>query len=100
MRSQILIGLIASLVVECCAWQLPPAPGLRREHYDQQRLIVDEEGDVDILTGSQFHGLRSFANLPYVNCFSDEEMAEKALDIAIMGAPFDTVSRSAASLAG
>ncbi|KAJ4414157.1 hypothetical protein N0V85_003276 [Neurospora sp. IMI 360204] len=46
--------------------------------------------DVDILTGSQFHGLKTFGSLPYVNCFSDEEAASKKYDIAVLGAPFDT----------
>ncbi|CCC09222.1 unnamed protein product [Sordaria macrospora k-hell] len=37
-----------------------------------------------------FHGLKTFGNLPYVKCFSDEEAACKKYDIAILGAPFDT----------
>lgn len=50
--------------------------------------------DVDIIQGSQFHGLKTFGNLPYVNCFSDEQAVVKGnqYDIAIMGAPHDTVS--------
>ncbi|KAK3500820.1 hypothetical protein B0T13DRAFT_397543 [Neurospora crassa] len=46
--------------------------------------------DIDIVTGSQFHGLKTFGSLPYVNCFSDEEAASKKYDIAVLGAPFDT----------
>lgn len=49
--------------------------------------------DVDIVSGSQFHGLRTYANLPYINCLSDAEANENKYDIAILGAPFDTVCR-------
>ena len=48
--------------------------------------------DIDIVTGSQFNGLTTFANLPYVNCFVEGEVEEH--DVAILGAPFDTVSLS------
>lgn len=60
----------------------------------QHPISLDDPSadDVDILTGSQFHGLKTFGNLPYVNCFSDEEAASRKYDIAILGAPFDTVS--------
>lgn len=42
---------------------------------------------------SKFWGLSTYANLPYVHCLSagnDVEVEE--YDIAILGAPFDTVS--------
>lgn len=60
----------------------------------QQRPLASSplyDDDIDIVTGSQFRGLQTFANLPYVNALSDEE-AEKGIkyDIAILGAPFDT----------
>lgn len=45
------------------------------------------------VSGSKFRGLSSYANLPYVHCLSaakDDEV--EAYDIAILGAPFDTVS--------
>lgn len=47
---------------------------------------------VDIVTGSQFSGLTTFAHLPYVNCFIDTDVANGSYDIAFFGAPFDTVS--------
>lgn len=58
-----------------------------------QHLLRDDDG-IDISTGSEFSGLMTFANLPYANCFTDDWSTEKedAYDIAIMGAPFDTVS--------
>jgi agmatinase len=47
---------------------------------------------IDITSGSQFSGLSTYANLPYVNCFVDSEAEKVPYDIAILGAPFDTVS--------
>lgn len=54
----------------------------------QQPLREDDE--IDIITGSQFNGSTTFANLPYTNCFIDDEVDE--YDVAILGSPFDTVS--------
>ena len=47
---------------------------------------------IDISTDSQFYGMGTFANLPYVNCLSTNDSEEGNYDIAILGAPFDTVS--------
>jgi agmatinase len=47
---------------------------------------------IDIATGTQFSGLSTYGNLPYVNCFVDAEAEKSPYDIAILGAPFDTVS--------
>lgn len=80
-------ALFLALPVAAQAWQLsnPPAfsPG--------QTPMFPSADDVDIVSGSQFNGLRTYANLPYVNCFSDVEVKENKYDIAILGAPFDTV---------
>ena len=54
-----------------------------------QRPLTDDDG-IDITIGSDFSGLMTFANLPYVNCFKPSYM--DPYDIAIIGAPFDTVS--------
>jgi agmatinase len=48
---------------------------------------------IDVTTDSEFFGLTTFANLPYVNCFKPDENEASRYDIAILGAPFDTVSR-------
>ena len=47
---------------------------------------------IDITTDSEFFGLSTFANIPYVNCLKADETQEGRYDIAILGAPFDTVS--------
>ena len=46
--------------------------------------------DVNIVSGSAFSGLTTFANLPYTNCFVNDEHVE-SYDVVFMGAPFDTV---------
>jgi hypothetical protein len=50
---------------------------------------TDDDDVIDISTNSKFYGLTTFANLPYVHCFDEAE--KERYDIAIMGAPFDTV---------
>lgn len=72
------------------AWEFPRL-ALSPQHAQHPFSLHGGE-DVDIVTDSQFSGLTTFANLPYVNCFSDKEAEGKKYDIAILGAPFDTVS--------
>jgi len=55
-----------------------------------QKFIGDDF--IDVTTDSEFFGLTTFANLPYVNCLKADENEEGRYDIAILGAPFDTVS--------
>ncbi|OJD16343.1 agmatinase [Emergomyces pasteurianus Ep9510] len=54
----------------------------------QAPLALDDTAD--IVSDSQFSGLMTFANVPYVNCFVDSEAQKQRYDIAFMGAPFDT----------
>ena len=49
--------------------------------------------DIDIVTGSNFNGLTTFANLNYTNCFIAPTGEEERYDIAFLGAGFDTVGR-------
>lgn len=57
-----------------------------------QGLLRDADG-IDISTGSEFHGLTTFANLPYAKCFMDSHDEDSIEgDIFLIGAPFDTVS--------
>ncbi|KAI1502949.1 arginase [Biscogniauxia marginata] len=75
------------------AWEFPPQPDFRLDQKPVFGLAGHGHDDVDIVSGSQFNGLKTYANLPYVNCFSDQqEEAEgnSKYDIAILGAPFDT----------
>ncbi|EAU31352.1 conserved hypothetical protein [Aspergillus terreus NIH2624] len=54
------------------------------------QLPLSHDDPVDITTNSQYNGLTTFAHLPYVNCFVDEESDSTPYDIAFLGAPFDT----------
>ena len=56
-----------------------------------QASLGHNVNDVDIITGSQFSGLTTFAHFPYLACF-DGTSTVQAYDIALLGAPFDTVS--------
>lgn len=40
----------------------------------------------------KFGGLTTYANLPYVHCLASNGKDIEKFDIAILGAPFDTVS--------
>lgn len=39
-----------------------------------------------------FAGLNTFAKVPYANCFGNDSSSGSEFDIAILGAPHDTVS--------
>ena len=79
-----IVAVIAGFYIPTKSTSYSPHPNL---DMSQQPLAGND--DIDITTGSQFNGLTTFANLPYANCFVDGEVEE--YDIAILGAPFDTV---------
>jgi agmatinase len=64
----------------------PPVSG-----YSSQQIVFQGPNDADITT-SKFAGLMTYANLPYVHCLAPEGQDVEPFDIAIVGAPFDTVS--------
>ncbi|CAJ2500555.1 Uu.00g034080.m01.CDS01 [Anthostomella pinea] len=74
--------------VQTWAFQFPRTPIFSPGQRPMYGLANDH--DIDIVTGSQFNGLTTFAHLPYVHCFSDEGAQGNKYDIAILGAPFDT----------
>jgi len=47
--------------------------------------------NIDV-SSDNFGGLTTFAHLPYVHCLSAKPQDVEPFDIAILGAPFDTVS--------
>ncbi|OTB19114.1 hypothetical protein K445DRAFT_313989 [Daldinia sp. EC12] len=69
------------------AWRFPQQQHMSPPGY---KPLTSADDDVDIVTGSQFNGLTTYANLPYLNCASDDDVGSKKYDIAILGAPFDT----------
>lgn len=50
---------------------------------------TESVGEINLAT-YDFGGIGTYANLPYENCFVDNDSSE-GFDIAILGAPFDTV---------
>jgi hypothetical protein len=62
----------------------PPSSG-----YASNQILLNGYTDPDI-SGPKFAGLETFANLPYVHCLGNGDVEE--FDIAVLGAPFDTVS--------
>ena len=72
------------------AWEFPNVVLMPQGGGQRPLSLADDDGEVDIVTGSQFNGLTTFANLPYVNCFADSGAKDQQYDIAILGAPFDT----------
>lgn len=66
---------------------------------DTHQVTLNDQGhdglqgqDMDFEDSHYYYGIRTFANLPYVNCFSDREIQDRKYDIAVIGAPHDTVS--------
>ncbi|KAK1624023.1 Ureohydrolase [Colletotrichum phormii] len=53
---------------------------------------MDNNDDINIYGATSFAGLRTFANLPFVDCFSDEHAESHKYDIAVFGASHDTTT--------
>lgn len=64
----------------------PPVSG-----YSTEQTILGGYNQPDITQG-KFAGLTTYANLPYVHCLAPKSEEVEPFDIAILGAPFDTVS--------
>jgi agmatinase len=64
----------------------PPVSG-----YTTDQAILGGYNDIDI-SQARFAGLTTYANLPYVHCLAPGGEEVEKFDIAILGAPFDTVS--------
>lgn len=74
---------VSNIKIAASAYELPVTQ-------DQQPLIIPSPESFETLFDSGRSGLLyTFANLPYANCFKGDP--EIQYDIAILGAPFDTV---------
>ncbi|KAK1987552.1 arginase family-domain-containing protein [Colletotrichum cereale] len=75
------------------AWKLPhSASGNFQSQGDQIPISLTGDDDLDVFGASSLAGLRTFANLPYVDCFSTQDSRDHLYDIAIFGAPHDTTT--------
>ncbi|GAD97018.1 agmatinase 1 [Paecilomyces variotii No. 5] len=84
------VVLFSAVFVFTCSGReivFPSAAGIGDSTYQTPIGLTET---VDIVTGSQFSGLTTFAHLPYVNCFIETEVPNRSYDIAFLGAPFDT----------
>jgi agmatinase len=59
--------------------------------YTTDQTILGGYNEIDV-SQAKFAGLTTYANLPYVHCLAPEGEGVEKFDIAILGAPFDTVS--------
>jgi agmatinase len=74
----------------CLALLQGTATALLAPHRDQ--AILNPQGDdLDLTDSGYYFGISTFAHTKYVNCFSDAEINDSRYDIAIIGAPHDTV---------
>ncbi|KAL4920644.1 hypothetical protein BDW62DRAFT_175959 [Aspergillus aurantiobrunneus] len=80
--------LLASLLLSPALPRKIALPPIAAVHPNQSLLGYDHK--LDIISGSQFSGLTTFARIPYLNCFLDSEAESGPYDIAILGALFDT----------
>ena len=78
--------LAASSLASAREISFPPVSG----YTTSNQVLLAGFNDADI-SDAKFAGLTTFANLPYVHCLAKDEDVE-AFDIAVLGAPFDTVS--------
>ena len=79
--------LIATTAVVVTAREIsfPPLSGFSSDQAVMGAISPD-------ITQTKFEGLTTYANLPYVHCLAPEGADIEEFDIAILGAPFDTVS--------
>jgi hypothetical protein len=66
----------------------PPTSGYTTA---DQAVLGSGYNDPDI-SQAKFAGMNTYANLPYVHCLAREGEEVERFDIAVLGAPFDTVS--------
>ena len=105
--------LLSSVLTFAAAHSVAPYPSsspgyanIANEAVHQAPLISPSHQDVhepgpddplNLAKDSAFMGLMTYANIPYVHCLADEAGGEEykgeRYDIAVLGAPFDTVSR-------
>lgn len=86
MASAMTFALCLSLTVSVASHRSGHTDEMPNVH---QQYMADNF--IDVTTDSEFFGLSTFANVPYVNCLKVDKSEAGRYDIAILGAPFDTV---------
>ena len=61
-------------------------------HPASDQAVLNSKDDMDFLDSGYYYGISTFAHTRYVNCYSNADSKDNLYDIAILGAPHDTVS--------
>ncbi|KAG7125198.1 putative agmatinase 1 like protein [Verticillium longisporum] len=61
-------------------------------HPPRAQVPLLDNDNVDLTDSNHYSGIRTFANLPHVDCFSNRDAKDHKYDIAILGAPHDTTT--------
>lgn len=86
MRSNLLLAVVVA-TASARKIVFPPVSG----YTTSDQVVLGGYNNPDI-SQPMFAGLSTYANLPYVHCLATEGVEVEKFDIAILGAPFDTVS--------
>ncbi|CRK47296.1 hypothetical protein BN1723_007473 [Verticillium longisporum] len=65
-------------------------------HPPRAQVPLLDNDNVDLTDSNHYSGIRTFANLPHVDCFSNRDAKDHKYDIAILGAPHDTAGQALA----
>lgn len=82
------ISFIVLPLVAAREISFPPVAGYQNP-VGQASLSQGLEDEALDISSALYSGLTTYANLPYIHCLADGEV--ERYDIAIVGAPFDTV---------
>ncbi|KAK1546717.1 proclavaminate amidinohydrolase [Colletotrichum paranaense] len=90
-----LVSLLFLHVHGGATWKVPHKTfdNIQLPHGHQVPLSAENDDDLNIYGATSFAGLRTFANLPFVDCFSDENAEGHKYDIAVFEPSFDPQSR-------
>lgn len=91
-----LSSIVLLLLQGGAAWKVPHQAfnNFVFSNGQQIPLGLNDDDDIETYGADSIAGLRTFANLPFVDCFSNQDVKSHQYDIAIFGAPHDTVSQS------
>jgi hypothetical protein len=83
-------ALLLTFCISCITAHRPE-PSSQHAFLGPEQAFMGHENFNEVASTDAFFGLGTFANLPYVNCLSPNTEGGR-YDIAVLGAPFDTVS--------
>ncbi|WYZ43859.1 hypothetical protein EsH8_VII_000295 [Colletotrichum jinshuiense] len=89
-----LSSIVLLLLQGGAAWKVPHQAfnNFVFSNGQQIPLGLNDDDDIETYGADSIAGLRTFANLPFVDCFSNQDVKSHQYDIAIFGAPHDTTT--------